>query len=49
MVEFKFTKLNGTAPINTIVYLANEVAITYQKIGLGHIVTEEPKKKTKKK
>lgn len=49
MVKFRFTKLNGIAPINTIADLANTVALTYQKIGLGHIVTEEPKKKTKKK
>lgn len=48
MIDFKFTKPNGVAPIGTIKKINPILANTYQKIGLGIIVQEEVKK-TKKK
>lgn len=48
MATFKFTKKNGVASVGTIKNIPAPLAKVYQRIGIGHIVKEEPKKETKK-
>lgn len=51
MVDFKFTKSNGIAVVGVTIKVTPHQANVYQKLGLGNIVTQEPKKeinKTKK-
>lgn len=51
MVDFKFTKSNGIAVVGVTIKVTPHQAKVYQKLGLGNIVTQEPKKeinKTKK-
>lgn len=51
MVDFKFTKSNGIAVVGVAIKVTPHQAKVYQKLGLGNIVTKEPKKeinKTKK-
>lgn len=50
MKSFKFTKENGMYQKGAVVQLNDIVANSFEKVGLGKIVTEEaqPKKVTKK-
>lgn len=48
MATFKFTKKNGVASVGTVKNIPESLAKVYQRIGIGHIVKEEPKKEIKK-
>lgn len=48
MATFKFTKNNGVASVGTVKNIPESLAKVYQRIGIGHIIKEEPKKETKK-
>lgn len=48
MKLFKFSKANGMYQIGQEVQLNDTVATSFQKVGLGKIITEKPKKVTNK-
>ena len=48
MKLFKFSKANGMYPKGAEVMLNDIVANSFEQVGLGSVITEKPKKATKK-